>query len=41
MMSYIIYDCTSDKVQLRKEIDFINSFLELQKVRYDSMPDLL
>jgi two-component system LytT family sensor kinase len=36
MLSYIIYDCNSDRVQLTKEIDFLNSFIELQKVRYDS-----
>lgn len=36
MLSYIIYDCNSDRVALSKEIDFLNSFIELQKVRYDS-----
>lgn len=36
MLSYIIYDCNSDRVLLAKEIDFLNSFIELQKVRYDS-----
>jgi sensor histidine kinase YesM len=34
MLSYIIYDCNAEKVSLRKEIQFINSFVELQKVRY-------
>jgi len=36
MLSYIIYDCSSDKVPLTKEVDFIKSFIELQKVRYES-----
>ncbi|MCK7533096.1 MAG: sensor histidine kinase [Marinilabiliales bacterium] len=36
MLSYIIYDCNSDRVLLSKEIDFLNSFIELQKVRYIS-----
>lgn len=36
MLSYIIYDCNSDKVLLIKEIDFLKSFIELQKVRYVS-----
>lgn len=36
MLSYIIYDCNSDKVLLSKEIDFLNSFIELQKVRFIS-----
>jgi LytS/YehU family sensor histidine kinase len=35
MLSYIIYDCNSEKVPLSKEIDFINCFIELQKVRYE------
>lgn len=36
MLSYIIYDCSSEKVPLAKEIDFIKSFLELQRVRYST-----
>jgi two-component system, LytTR family, sensor kinase len=36
MLSYIIYDCNSEKVPLAKEIGFIDSFLELQKLRYDT-----
>lgn len=36
MLSYIIYDCISDKVPLTKEVDFIKSFIELQRVRYES-----
>lgn len=36
MLSYIIYDCNSDKVPVTKEIDFIKSFIELQRVRYES-----
>ncbi len=36
MLSYIIYDCNSDKVLLAKEIDFLKSYIELQKVRYVS-----
>jgi two-component system LytT family sensor kinase len=35
MLSYIIYDCNSDKVPLAKEIDFIKSFIELQRVRFE------
>jgi sensor histidine kinase YesM len=36
MLSYIIYDCNSDRVLLSKEIDFLISFIELQKVRFNS-----
>jgi two-component system, LytTR family, sensor kinase len=36
MLSYIIYDCNSDKVPLSKEIDFIKGFIELQRVRFES-----
>ncbi|HLN20637.1 MAG TPA: sensor histidine kinase [Bacteroidales bacterium] len=36
MLSYIIYDCKSEKVPVSKEIDFIRNYLELQKVRYET-----
>lgn len=36
MLSYIIYDCKSEKVPLSKEISFIRNFIELQKVRYEN-----
>jgi two-component system, LytTR family, sensor kinase len=36
MLSYIIYDGSSEKVPLTKEIEFIKSYIELQKVRYES-----
>lgn len=36
LLNYTIYDCNSEKVPLAKEIDFIKSFLELQKVRYET-----
>lgn len=41
MLSYIIYDCSSDKVPLTKEVDFIKSFIELQRVRYESCDIIL
>jgi sensor histidine kinase YesM len=34
MLSYIIYDCNTERVSLAKEIGFIKSFIELQKIRY-------
>jgi sensor histidine kinase YesM len=36
MLSYITYDCDSDQVLLSKEIEFMKSFIELQRVRYES-----
>lgn len=36
MLSYIIYDCKSERVPLSKEISFIKNYIELQKVRYDN-----
>ena len=36
MLSYIIYDCKSEKVSLTKEVDFIKNYIELQKVRYET-----
>jgi two-component system, LytTR family, sensor kinase len=34
MLSYIIYDCNTERVSLAKEIEFIKSFIELQRIRY-------
>ncbi|HVU57654.1 MAG TPA: sensor histidine kinase [Puia sp.] len=34
IMEYVIYDCRSEKVSLEKEIRFIQSYIELEKLRY-------
>jgi two-component system, LytTR family, sensor kinase len=36
MLSYITYECNSEKISLSKEIEFMNSYIELQKLRYDT-----
>jgi len=35
MMRYLLYESDIQKVSLRKEIDFINSYIELMRLRYD------
>jgi two-component system LytT family sensor kinase len=35
LLSYIIYDCTSEKVTLEKEITFIRNYIALEQLRYD------
>lgn len=35
IMEYVIYDCKSEKVPLEKELKFLNSYIELEKLRYD------
>jgi len=35
LLSYIIYDCTAEKVSLEKEINFIMNYIELERLRYD------
>jgi sensor histidine kinase YesM len=35
IMEYVIYDCRHDKVPIEKELKFINSYIELEKLRYD------
>lgn len=35
MLRYVIYDTTSLKVELKKEIDFIVNYVDLMKLRYD------
>ena len=35
IMEYVIYDCRNDKVPLAKELKFLQSYIELEKLRYD------
>ena len=35
LLSYIIYDCTAEKVSLEKEVNFIRNYIELERLRYD------
>jgi|GEM_PF-3355190 len=35
IMEYVIYDCKSEKVPLAKEIKFITSYIDLERLRYD------
>jgi len=35
LLSYIIYDCTAEKVTLEKEITFIRNYIALEQLRYD------
>lgn len=34
LIRYVIYDCNVDKIDLEKEIEQINNFLDLQKLRF-------
>jgi two-component system, LytTR family, sensor kinase len=35
LMSYILYDCSTETVLLNKEIDFIKNYIELEKIRLE------
>ncbi len=35
LMNYIIYECRVDRISLHKEIDFIQNYIALEKVRID------
>jgi hypothetical protein len=35
IMEYVIYDCKSEKVPLIKELKFISSYIDLERLRYD------
>lgn len=35
LMSYILYDCKTKTVPLQKEIEFINNYIELEKIRME------
>ena len=36
IMEYVIYDCRHDRVSIEKELRFISSYIELEKLRYDN-----
>jgi len=40
IMRYIIYEATTDSVPLKKEIDYLTGFIELQRLRYKN-PDYI
>ena len=33
MLRYNIYDCSAEKVSLRKEVDYLNNYIELQRLK--------
>jgi sensor histidine kinase YesM len=35
IMEYVIYDCRNDKVPLAKELKFLQSYIDLEKLRYE------
>lgn len=35
IMEYVIYDCKTEKVPLEKELKFITSYIDLERLRYD------
>lgn len=36
IMRFLIYECDEEKIPLRKEIDFILNYIEIEKIRYDA-----
>ena len=39
MLRYLIYDCQADRVPVQKEIEYIESYVELQKLKDDAMAE--
>jgi Putative regulator of cell autolysis len=35
LLEYMLYECNTEKVELSKEIKFINNYIELEKIRHD------
>lgn len=40
LMSYILYDCKTDLVPLSKEIEFIENYIDLEKIRLEEEIDI-
>ncbi len=40
ILRYIIYDCNTRKVSLGKEVDYIRNYIELQKLKDDSITNI-
>ncbi len=40
MMEYMLYDSDGGSVPLDKEIGYLNNYIELEKIRYDTSPDI-
>lgn len=40
IMEYVIYDCRSERVDLRKELTFIQSYVELERLRCEPEADI-
>ncbi len=36
IMRFLIYECNEDKIPLEKEIAFIRSYIEIERIRYDA-----
>jgi len=36
LMRYMIYDCNDERVLLNKEIEFIQNYIEIEKIRYNA-----
>jgi LytS/YehU family sensor histidine kinase len=34
MLNFVLYECSADSYSLNKELDFINNYMELEKLRY-------
>jgi sensor histidine kinase YesM len=40
LINYMLYECTSDEVQLSKEIKFIRNYIDIEKMRYGDKLDV-
>jgi two-component system LytT family sensor kinase len=40
MLRYIIYDCNANRVPLEKEINYINNYIDLQKLKDDQITNI-
>ena len=40
LINYMLYECTSEEVQLSKEVKFIRNYIDIEKMRYGDKLDV-
>lgn len=41
LMSYVLYECKKEKVKLKNELDFLESYIQLEKMRFQDKTEII